>query len=740
MIDYFIKLGLYIALGMLLLVVNIWYIKSVVFTFITSQPPKSIAPFEVVGKEDLNGKLGTMLARQLQVKLLEITATMAATKQKLETQPGKMPLLPRPDKLQQEREEQILPQAQFTFAESFLTVKESALLLDLFNRFDLSVSVGGVDVGGLVAWLQRKFTSERVLLIGVEYQDKQVSIVGDDFPSSVLEGTDTNSIIERIAYAMVQQEVGRKFPGALSLKQDEFMRYMKALEHFADRYAEDLRRQEMGAPRLPSQYSTLLNDVAALQEKAPNWKPLLRLSATLAEMTGDVHQAHALYTRELELTNARDESRAWIKAKLAALLTIIEQVPEIELPRVETGISLHEDKNVMKTLRETKAAQRFLTLIGGDVAVAQKETRVAVLGGLPWGQKGAATEQTTYLADYVETLAQVVKMVTPSAHLLFEPLTTDSKSASGYITDREIVPSLEKLITARPEVLLIAIGPLLSPEYTPLLERAVAQGTLVVFSAGTQTEQSSQQFVQPQLVEDAMIVSAVTLAKFPAPYSPIGTYLYWAPGDQIPVYNPERQVLEQRAGTGYAAAVAAGVAARLIAENPNLSLIEVLGILRMTAVQSEVDTEFSVLNLQNALAKAQSLEAMSGELFEESDQVDLTIPDGEPQGISRTIRVDKQGSLLDVRIRVDITHTYIGDLRVWLTTPKDKIFVLHDRKGGSKDNLIKEYGLAVAPELSGLIGTDIGGDWMLSVADMSRMDVGQLNSWALKLRYEATGR
>lgn len=54
--------------------------------------------------------------------------------------------------------------------------------------------------------------------------------------------------------------------------------------------------------------------------------------------------------------------------------------------------------------------------------------------------------------------AQVVKIVTPSAHLLFEPLATDSTTASGYITDSEIFPSLEKLITAKPEVLLIAIG------------------------------------------------------------------------------------------------------------------------------------------------------------------------------------------------------------------------------------------------------------------------------------------
>ena len=51
MIDFFIKLGLYVALGILLVLANIWYLRSLVFTFFTAQTPKSIAPFDLVGKE-----------------------------------------------------------------------------------------------------------------------------------------------------------------------------------------------------------------------------------------------------------------------------------------------------------------------------------------------------------------------------------------------------------------------------------------------------------------------------------------------------------------------------------------------------------------------------------------------------------------------------------------------------------------------------------------------------------------
>ncbi|MGR9046768.1 MAG: proprotein convertase P-domain-containing protein [Gammaproteobacteria bacterium] len=734
MIDFIIKLGLYIALGILLALANFWYFRSIAFAFFTAQPPKSIAPFDVVGKEDPNGKLGAMLARQLQEKLHEIGGTMTTTRQKLETRRTTPP--PGPEKLRPEDEDQILPQVQFTFAERFLSVKESALLLDLFNRFDLSVSVGGIDVGGLLAWLQSRFSNVHILHIGLEYKDNQVRIVGDDFPSSDVNGTDTNSIIERIAYSMVQQEVGKEFPGVLFLTPDEFRRFTKAFERFANLYAEDLRRQEQGAPWMPGQYRTLLAEVTALQEKAPNWKPLLRLNATLAEMTGDARQAYALYRRELELTDAGESDHDWISDKLAALEATIVPDSEIKLPRLVTGMSLHQDKSVMKALRETLAARRLLSMIGADVPVAQQETHVAVLGGLPWGQEGAATGQAAYIADYVETLAQVVKLVTPSTRLLFEPLTPDNTAASGYITDREIIPSLEKLIEARPEVLLIAVGPLLSPKYVPIFERAMAQGTLVVLAAGNQTEQSSQPFIQPQLVENSMIVSAATLDGIPAPYSPTGAYLYWAPGEQIPVYNPDRRTLEQRAGTGYAAAVAAGIVARVMAEKPDLDPIEILDILRTSAVQLKAGTGVKVLHLQDALEKVRVAEMKPGELFEQIDRADLKIPDGEPKGIRRTIHVDTKGRLLDIRVQVEITHTYIGDLRVWLTSPQGRLIVLHDRQGGSKDNLIKEYGPAAAPQLSELIGTDISGDWSLSVADMTKLDVGQLKRWSLKLRYQ----
>ena len=95
MIDFFIKLGLYVALGILLVLANIWYLRSLVFTFFTAQTPKSIAPFDLVGKEDPNGKLGSMLARQLQMKLVEIAASMAAWRHRQEQAPARRTVIGR---------------------------------------------------------------------------------------------------------------------------------------------------------------------------------------------------------------------------------------------------------------------------------------------------------------------------------------------------------------------------------------------------------------------------------------------------------------------------------------------------------------------------------------------------------------------------------------------------------------------------------------------------------------------
>ena len=62
-------------------------------------------------------------------------------------------------------------------------------------------------------------------------------------------------------------------------------------------------------------------------------------------------------------------------------------------------------------------------------------------------------------------------------------------------------------------------------------------------------------------------------------------------------------------------------------------------------------------------------------------------------------------ALKDVAIHVDIEHTYIGDLVVTVKTPRRRGVKLHDKAGGSTDNLRKTYDVVNTPGLAALIGT-----------------------------------
>nr|WP_290595000.1 proprotein convertase P-domain-containing protein [Arenimonas sp. SCN 70-307] len=73
---------------------------------------------------------------------------------------------------------------------------------------------------------------------------------------------------------------------------------------------------------------------------------------------------------------------------------------------------------------------------------------------------------------------------------------------------------------------------------------------------------------------------------------------------------------------------------------------------------------------------------------------------------------------------VDIRHTYRGDLRVDLVAPDGSIYNLHNRSGGSADNIIGTYNVNLSSEA-------INGTWRLRVNDNAGGDTGYINSWSI---------
>lgn len=77
-----------------------------------------------------------------------------------------------------------------------------------------------------------------------------------------------------------------------------------------------------------------------------------------------------------------------------------------------------------------------------------------------------------------------------------------------------------------------------------------------------------------------------------------------------------------------------------------------------------------------------------------------------------------------LKVDVNITHTYKGDLVVTLVAPDGSLYVLHNRSGGSADNIIQVFTVNASSEVA-------NGTWKLRVSDQANRDVGTLNTWSL---------
>ncbi|WP_109508616.1 M28 family metallopeptidase [Nocardioides speluncae] len=76
------------------------------------------------------------------------------------------------------------------------------------------------------------------------------------------------------------------------------------------------------------------------------------------------------------------------------------------------------------------------------------------------------------------------------------------------------------------------------------------------------------------------------------------------------------------------------------------------------------------------------------------------------------------------KVAVNIQHTYIGDLKVDLVAPDGTVYVLHNRAGGSADNINTTYTVNLSSEVA-------NGTWKLRVNDNANQDTGKIDTWTL---------
>jgi subtilisin-like proprotein convertase family protein len=202
-------------------------------------------------------------------------------------------------------------------------------------------------------------------------------------------------------------------------------------------------------------------------------------------------------------------------------------------------------------------------------------------------------------------------------------------------------------------------------------------------------------------------------------------------------------------GTSSASPLAAGCLALLLQAYPNLTWRDVIDVLIHSATKnSPTDSSwltngaglkfshkfgFGRMNAANALAVAASHSPLPPEATPltggETLSSAVSIPDNNATGITRTTTITAPANFKVEYVTVDvvITHTYRGDLEMFLTSPSGTTSQIATvRAADSGDNYNHWVFSSVAHW-----GENPNGTWSYKVADRYAGDTGSLSSWAL---------
>ena len=195
-------------------------------------------------------------------------------------------------------------------------------------------------------------------------------------------------------------------------------------------------------------------------------------------------------------------------------------------------------------------------------------------------------------------------------------------------------------------------------------------------------------------------------------------------------------------GTSSACPGAAGVAALVLSRNAGLRWDEVRTILRdscdrIDQANGNYDAAsghsplygYGRLNAKKAVALV--VPQQTARVVLHGVRQDIPIADLKQSSLAVAVADDRP--LTDIRVTVDIEHTYIGDLIVRLTAPGGAPVTLHDRAGGGADNINTVYDIANSPGLAALLGQSPKGTWTLSVDDRAQQDTGTIRGFTLEL-------
>ncbi|MCD4689964.1 proprotein convertase P-domain-containing protein, partial [bacterium] len=116
---------------------------------------------------------------------------------------------------------------------------------------------------------------------------------------------------------------------------------------------------------------------------------------------------------------------------------------------------------------------------------------------------------------------------------------------------------------------------------------------------------------------------------------------------------------------------------------------------------------------------------------------ELPIPDSSATGVYDQLQFPDDATVAEIEVYLNLSHTYIGDLIVEITSPEGTTVRLHNRSGGSADDILGWYPGELTVNgpgaLDDFIGENAMGEWEIWASDNAGGDLGAMHTWCVEV-------